>query len=254
MDGVSINFSLIMEHNSKMGNRTVDSNIFARVNKLKFLRKIVYQELKRQERFEEMIRRYPRVVFSPDVCVDGDCSFGGPVVLSTNVKVTNCNIGANTYIASSSRLSNCDVGNYCSIGPEILAGLGMHPSRSFVSTHPAFFLPQNVSTISYVEEKKFIECKRIKIGSDVWIGARAIILDGVNIEDGAIIAAGAVITQDVDAYSIVGGVPGKEIRKRFSDDEIEFLLRIRWWEKDEEWIRSRANLFNDIQKLVENLT
>lgn len=245
---------LLPEHKSNMGNKTSKSNLLSIFYKLKSLREVVYQEQKRQERLEEMARCHPNVTFSSGAFAANDCTFSGPVVLSTNVKITNCHIGTNTYIASNSRLSNCDVGNYCSIGPEILAGLGVHPSRIFVSTHPSFFLPQNASPISHVKEQKFLEFQRITIGNDVWIGARAILLDGVSVGDGAIIGAGAVVTQNVEPYSIVGGVPAKEIRKRFPDHEIEFLLKIRWWEKDDEWIKSKAYLFTDIEKLIENLS
>lgn len=68
------------------------------------------------------------------------------------------------------------------------------------------------------------------IGNDVWIGTGAIILKGVNIGDGAVVAAGAVVTKDVPPYTIVGGVPANVIRKRFSDELTERLLAVKWWE------------------------
>ena len=200
-----------------------------------------------------MKKRNPKTEFFPDAFADSDCTFEGSVVLSTNVKVMNCHIGANTYIAVNSRLFNCDVGNYCSIGPELLAGLGMHPTTEFVSTHPSFYSPQNASPISHVSDRKFQESKRIMIGNDVWIGARVTIVDGVIINDGAIIAAGAVVTHDVEPYSIVGGVPAKEIRKRFEKEEIDFLLNFRWWEKEDEWIRKNASSFCNIQEFMRNI-
>ena len=70
----------------------------------------------------------------------------------------------------------------------------------------------------------------IVIGSDVWIGYEAIVMQGVTIGDGAIIGARAVVTKDVPPYTIVGGVPAKPIRKRFSDEMISQLLEIKWWE------------------------
>lgn len=69
----------------------------------------------------------------------------------------------------------------------------------------------------------------IVIGNDVWIGYDAIIMAGVNIGDGAIIGARAVVTKDVEPYSIVGGVPAKEIRKRFAPDVVAKLLELKWW-------------------------
>lgn len=70
----------------------------------------------------------------------------------------------------------------------------------------------------------------IVVGSDVWIGYEAVILSGVTIGDGAIIGARAVVTHDVEPYTIVGGVPARPIRRRFDDDTVERLLRLRWWD------------------------
>ena len=77
----------------------------------------------------------------------------------------------------------------------------------------------------------------IVIGNDVWIGFEAVILSGVTIGDGAIIGTRAVVTKDVPSYTIVGGVPSKPIRKRFSDDVISELLKLRWWEWSENRIK-----------------
>ena len=70
----------------------------------------------------------------------------------------------------------------------------------------------------------------IRIGNDVWIGYEAIIMAGVTISDGAIIASRAVVTKDVEPYAIVGGVPAKMIKRRFSDSTIPALLEIKWWD------------------------
>lgn len=72
----------------------------------------------------------------------------------------------------------------------------------------------------------------LHVGNDVWIGRRATIMPGVTIGDGAIIAAEAVVVKDVDPYTIVGGNPAKEIRKRFAPEVIQALLDIRWWDAD----------------------
>lgn len=68
------------------------------------------------------------------------------------------------------------------------------------------------------------------IGNDVWIGYNAIIMPGVNVGDGAIIASGSVVTKDVEAYSVVGGNPAKLIRKRFDDETIAKLVKLAWWD------------------------
>ena len=91
----------------------------------------------------------------------------------------------------------------------------------------------------------------IIIGNDVWIGYEAVIMSGVNIGDGAIIGTRAVVTKDIPPYTIVGGVPAKIIRKRFSDEVISQLLEIKWWDWNKEKIK------NNIEKIkrgdIENL-
>jgi tetrahydrodipicolinate N-succinyltransferase len=90
----------------------------------------------------------------------------------------------------------------------------------------------------------FDEIHPVIIGNDVWIGANAVILDKVKIGDGAVIAAGAIVSKDVKPYTIVGGIPAKPIKKRFSEEEIEKLLEFKWWEKDIRWIRENYELFS----------
>ena len=215
---------------------------------------LLYREMRRQSKNSLLKQRFPTVTFWDGAFADEECSFDGQVVLTNNVRLTKCHIGKNTYIASDSRLSRCTIGAYCSIGPELKAGLGKHPSSNYVSTHPSFYAPTNVSPVSYVTENKFNEFEQIHIGNDVWIGERVTILDGVCIGDGAIIAAGAVVTKDVAPYTIVGGIPAREIRKRFTEQQIEFLLNLHWWDMDEEWIKAKAPLFEDINKLMSDLS
>lgn len=82
----------------------------------------------------------------------------------------------------------------------------------------------------------------IEVGSDVWIGYNAQVMSGVTIGHGAVVAAGATVTKDVRPYAIVGGVPAKEIRRRFDDATVEALLRIKWWDWPEDRIVEHADL------------
>ncbi len=85
----------------------------------------------------------------------------------------------------------------------------------------------------------------IIIGEDVWIGSNAVILSGVNVGRGAVIAAGAVVTKDVPAYTIVGGVPAKEIKKRFDDEQIAKLEKSKWWTWTREEIMKHKDFFSN---------
>lgn len=84
----------------------------------------------------------------------------------------------------------------------------------------------------------------------MWIGSYARIMEGVTIGDGAIVAAGALVTKDVPPYAIVGGVPAKIIRFRFDEATIAGLLELKWWEKDQSWIRAHAKDFRDARILL----
>ena len=84
----------------------------------------------------------------------------------------------------------------------------------------------------------------------MWIGDNVLIKGGCRVGDGAIVGMGAVVTKDVPPYAIVGGVPAKVIRYRFTEEQIKKLLKIRWWDKDEDWIRSHAEDMDEIEKIL----
>jgi len=189
---------------------------------------------------------FPEVIFSVDAQVDSRCVFGGNNVIHQGVKLSDTKIGRFSYIASGSEVNGAVIGSFCSIGPQTLIGLGTHPSKSFVSTYPAFFSQDNSGCrVSFIEKNLFEEYPPVEIGNDVWIGARAMILDGIKVGDGAIIAAGAVVNKNVEPYSIVGGIPAKLIRKRFADEVIDSLLQFQWWNKEISWIKRNADNFRD---------
>ena len=176
------------------------------------------------------------------------CRVGGPVYIAGS------SIGAFTYIEVGCRISASTLGHYCSVAPYALIGLAEHPSRNFVSTHPRFYRSLPQFGWDLLEEDRHSEMTRTVIGNDVWIGAGACIKGGVTIGDGAIIGAGAVVTSDIEPYAIYGGVPAKLIRYRFEPETIAFLMELRWWEKDEAWLRRHVDDFKDVSKLRDNLS
>lgn len=137
-------------------------------------------------------------------------------------------------------LEHLTIGKFCSIacGAKFLFNAANH-SLGSLSTYPfpIFFeewgLPPDPTSIAQAWDNH----GDIVVENDVWIGYEAVILAGVTIRNGAIIAAHAVVTQDVPPYTIVGGLPAKPIRKRFDDETIEALLRLSWWDWEKEKIR-----------------
>ena len=96
--------------------------------------------------------------------------------------------------------------------------------------------------------------KSVTIGHDVWIGSRAVIMAGVSVGHGAVIAAGAIINKDVEPYTIVGGVPGKPIRKRFDEQTVERLLASEWWTLKPDLFKGRdysnvADMLDEIERI-----
>lgn len=123
------------------------------------------------------------------------------------------------------------IGKFCSIacGTKFLFNCANHTLKSLSTyTFPLFYEEWELekSNITTAWDNK----GNIVIGNDVWIGYEAVIMAGVHIGDGAIIAARAVVTKDVPPYTIVGGTPAKEIRKRFDAEVIEQLLILKWWD------------------------
>ena len=128
--------------------------------------------------------------------------------------------------------SNASAGRFCSIGRQVEIGTAKHPG-DFLSTHPfqyASSLFMRDPAYASVRRKSWQFHPETKVGSDVWIGAKALISSGVAIGDGAVMAAGAVVTSDVPAYAKVGGVPARILRYRFKPEVITQLLELNWWE------------------------
>lgn len=179
------------------------------------------------------------------------CAFEGKNKIYEYATVMNASIGRGTYIGPRSKLDTCKIGRYCSIGPDVLVLPGAHPLDGRLSTHPCFYSTLRQAGFTYVDQQSFDEisfCDSrneviVEIGSDVWIGARVIIVGGVKIGHGAVIAAGSIVTKDVEAYSIVAGVPAKHSRYRFEEAKRTECLRVCWWERDEVWITSNLSKF-----------
>jgi acetyltransferase-like isoleucine patch superfamily enzyme len=160
-------------------------------------------------------------------------------------------IGKYSYYKPSTQIWDCEIGNFCHIGSNCLIGLiGHDPTR--VTTYPLeYHFSNTVTDCSQDPTANTKKKERVKILNDVYMGEGVVVMGGVTIGNGAVIGTRSVITKDIPDYSIVGGVPAKLIKKRFSDQVIEALLEIRWWDWPDEKIKENMTTFNlDIEKFI----
>jgi acetyltransferase-like isoleucine patch superfamily enzyme len=159
----------------------------------------------------------------------GKYSYGSPIVIRHHENYNDANL---------------IVGNFCSISNDCKIWLSGNHNTEWVSTYP-FGHVYGTKHIFNVPSPGHPSSKgNVIIGNDVWIASDVTILSGVNIGDGAIIANSSVITKDVEPYSIVGGNPAKFIKYRFTKEQIEKLLEIKWWYWDDEKIKKFVPLLN----------
>lgn len=164
-------------------------------------------------------------------------------------------LGEHTYINHTTTIGySTKIGKYCSIAANTCIGMGNH-LLDCLTTHP-FIYTNNIKQYGDIicDSSKLVKLTEkgvTQIGNDVWIGYGAIVTSGVKIGDGAVIAAGAVVTKDVEPYSIVGGVPAKHIRYRFDKETIDGLLETKWWDLDENFIKELP--FQDVKLCIKKI-
>jgi acetyltransferase-like isoleucine patch superfamily enzyme len=171
-----------------------------------------------------------------------------PPVAMPRVEPLLRSVGKYSFAGSGSVFERvAGIGRYCSLASDIIMGRAFHPT-TFLSSCKVFYAGAG-STLNGAEFEEFstaarearlrarqqwikIEAARhpeIKVGHDVWIGDRVIVMQGVSIGHGAVVAAGSVVSKDVPPYAIVGGVPARVIKYRFTERQIERLLSLQWW-------------------------
>lgn len=190
------------------------------------------ETINRRGRDVENRIRFRKALVESNVSLSQDCLLGSCVSIDSGTIINHSKIGDYTYLCRNVLIQNSIIGRYCSISHDVICGLGRHPLNLF-STSPLFYRRKNVWGIRVVAENlDFDESDPIYIGNDVWIGARAIIMDGVHVGNGAVIACGAVVTHDVPPYAIVAGVPAKVIKFRATEEDILQYEKAEWWHRN----------------------
>ena len=169
---------------------------------------------------------YQNAFYEGNNAVPARCQFIG----------TDIRIGFNTTLGYNNLLGgNVAIGKYCQIGSDV----AFHATN-----HPISYMTSYINNNLFKGELKTLKGhKKIVIGHDVWIGHGVIILGNVTVGNGAILAAGSVVTKDVASFTIVAGVPAKSIRKRFSDEIIDEIENLKWWDKSDSELELLKPLF-----------
>ncbi|WP_407314444.1 chloramphenicol acetyltransferase [Desulfosporosinus sp. SB140] len=149
-----------------------------------------------------------------------------------------------SYTGRFCTLQNADVGKFSNIADMVRVGPVFHPLERPSLHH--FTYRRMKYGFAESDDESFFQWRgeqRVTVGHDTWIGHGAVIMPNVHIGNGAVIGSGAVVTKDVDPYSIVVGVPAKPIKKRFEEDTVRKLEEIKWWDWPHEIIKERLNDF-----------
>lgn len=183
-----------------------------------------------------------------------DSSIGKCCEILADTSLHTVDLGDYSYLGPRCMVGDATIGKFCAIAAEVRIGAPNHPmdrpSMHRFTYCPEYYSADAVRDVSFFEQRKQ---DRAIIGNDVWIGHGVIVLPGVTVGDGAVLAAGAVVTKDVEPYTVVGGVPAKFIRERFTRATAEKLASIAWWDWPFETIMERLADFqsSDIEAFCE---
>lgn len=216
-------------------------------------------------RFDETyIERFENVTSEPASLCDGIVRLNpgariiksrvrGPVYLNRNTQVgPDATVGKYFGMNESCYVARATVGAFCSIGARTAINPFNHPV-DWLSIHEFQYHPNSFDWVpEYADFRRLDRTpemfEHVSIGNDVWTGHNVNVMPGVNVGDGAVLAAGAVVTKDVPPYAVVAGVPGTVRRYRFPEKTIEKLLRVKWW--DLELSELSGLPFRDIERCI----
>ena len=220
--------------------------------------KSAYRFVQRGINKQKLKRQYD-CLFDFGVYLDLETNVLGYVDIQRNTKILKCELNTGTNIGRDNLFVKCKIGKYCLFGDFNRNIFGRHPTTQYVAMHSFFYYPQKHS---YAKEILFDDLYKYAdkenkfhniIGNDVYITNNVLILEGVKIADGAIVTPGSVVTKNVPPYAIVRGNPAKVVAYRFKKNEIKFLQKLQWWNKDDKWLSTHVDDFKNIKILMKRV-
>lgn len=177
---------------------------------------------------------------------------GFSVQIAQRCHIRKSFLGDYTYVSRNAWISHTKIGKFCSIGPNFFCGWGVHPIDG-ISTSPMFYSPNKQNGVSLSPKAKIEEQKPITIGNDVFIGANVVVLDGITIGDGAVIGAGAVVSKDIPPYAVAIGCPIQITKYRFTQQQIQELLSLQWWNLPNDALVQVEHHFWDVDEFISQI-
>ena len=207
--------------------------------------------IKKEIKFFLLKRKFIKSKIYKGVVVDNSTVLGKHSVVFENTILINSHLDDYSYIQKNSEIVNTKIGKFCSIASNVTIGLANHPTHLF-STSPVFYDCSQPLPFFFTDKiyKKELILETI-IGADVWIGQGVMIKSGVTIGVGAVIGAGAVVVKDVEAYSVVGGVPAKHIKYRFEENLRKELINSKWWILEDSKLIDLTRYLNSPKEFLE---
>ncbi len=181
-----------------------------------------------------------------------DTALGEWTEVGAHTSLVGSSLGDYSYLTQHVQAITASTGKFCSVASFVRLNPGNHPIERPTSHHLTYRAAQYGFTDE--DETEFFAWRRahpVTLGHDVWIGHSATVLPGTTVGNGAVIGAGAVVTKDVAPYCVVGGVPAKPIKQRFTDEVAETLERTRWWDWSRQELEERFLDLRDMATFLE---
>ena len=191
-----------------------------------------------------------RPMLDEDVILEGT-TLGAYTHIQAHSVFCDVAVGDYSYFAGNNQVYYANIGKFCSVASFARINTTNHPTYERIAQHHFTYRSKR---FGFGEDDDEFFARRkgkiVTVGNDVWIGHNAVIMPCVTIGNGAAIGAGAVVTKEVEPYSVVAGVPAKKIKMRFSDDLITRIERSRWWDWDHQCLKERLPDFRNMEAFV----